>query len=250
MVSVSNNSKAIVFVHGILGFSSRRIAGKDIFYFRALPPQLQDFPQAIYFPGLPSVGSIEDRARSLAAYLDSLKVENIHLIAHSMGGLDSRYLIHHLDQQQRICSLTTIATPHRGTPLAEWMLNNDGLFSALLCRICKPGLYDLTPEACSRFNSEITDRPDVRYRSFAGVRPIDEVPLAFRSWTRTMQDSSGENDSQVPVSSAIWGEFQGRLRADHLELAGWSFGWPNKRKLRPFDHRSFYRQLLTELYRG
>lgn len=247
MILASNNQKAIVFVHGILGFSSHRILGKDICYFRHLPQHLRDFPRAIHFPALPSVGSIKERARALADYLDNLNVEQIDLIAHSMGGLDSRYLIHSLDSRQRIRSLTTIATPHRGSPIASLVLGNNGLFSALLRRISTPGLHDLTPEACARFNREVTDRPDVRYRSFAGVRPTDEMPLVFRPWTGSIQDSSGDNDSQVPLTSAIWGEFKGRLRADHLELAGWRFGWRNTDKLRPFDHLGFYRQLLAEL---
>lgn len=50
-----------------------------------------------------------------------------HIIAHSMGGLDSRYLITHLGGSHRIASLTTIATPHFGSPIADvvhkWILD-------------------------------------------------------------------------------------------------------------------------------
>ena len=44
-----------------------------------------------------------------------------HLIAHSMGGLDSRFLIAHLQRESdnRILSLTTISSPHHGSPLAD-----------------------------------------------------------------------------------------------------------------------------------
>jgi triacylglycerol lipase len=204
----------------------------------------------IYFPVLPSVGLIEDRARALADYLGTLGAEQIDLIAHSMGGLDSRYLIHNLDPQQRVHSLTTIATPHRGSPLAQWTLEKGGSIYGLLRRISQPGVHDLTPQACARFNAEISDRPDVRYRSYAGMRPAAEMPLPFRPWTRAMQQSDGDNDSQVSLSSALWGEFQGTLRADHLELAGWSFAWPNKRTVRPFDHFGFYWHLVQELCSG
>lgn len=245
---MTKNSHAIVFVHGILGFSSRRILGKEVHYFRALQPQLRDFPRPIYFPALPSVGLVEDRARALARYLEGLRDDRIDLIAHSMGGLDGRYLIHHLDPQRRIRSLTTIATPHRGSPLAQWTLDNRGLLSAFLRRITTPGLLDLTPAACARFNAEIIDRPDVVYRSYAGHRPINEMPLILRPWTRAMQESDGDNDSQVPVASAVWGEFRGTLRADHLELPGWNFGLPDKRKARPFDHIGFYRRLVQQLH--
>lgn len=204
----------------------------------------------VYFPALPSVGLIEVRARALADYLGTLGVDRIDLIAHSMGGLDSRYLIHHLDSGQRIRSLTTVATPHRGSPLAQWTLEKNGPLYALLRRIARPGVHDLTPQACAHFNAEIPDRPDVRYCSYAGMRPASEMPLVLRPWTRAMEQSDGDNDSQVPLSSACWGEFQGTLRADHLELAGWSLGWPNQHKVRPFNHFGFYRRLLSELCGG
>ena len=43
-----------------------------------------------------------------------------HLIAHSMGGLDSRFLTAHLQgKDNRILSLTTISSPHHGSPLAD-----------------------------------------------------------------------------------------------------------------------------------
>ena len=44
-----------------------------------------------------------------------------HLIAHSMGGLDSRFLISHLQPEgdNRILSLTTIGSPHHGSPIAD-----------------------------------------------------------------------------------------------------------------------------------
>ena len=44
-----------------------------------------------------------------------------HIIAHSMGGLDSRFLITHLqpEEDNRVLSLTTIGSPHRGSPIAD-----------------------------------------------------------------------------------------------------------------------------------
>lgn len=242
--------QAIVFVHGIGGFSSRRILGKKIHYFRALQPELHDFPQPIYFPTLPSFACIEDRARVLAGFLGSIKAEKIDLIAHSMGGLDCRYLIHYLDPQRQIRSLTTIATPHRGSPLVQRLLDNNNLLSSLLRRIGDPGIYDLTPEACARFNEQTSDRPDVIYRSYAGHRPVAEMPLIFRNWARAMQESDGDNDSQVPVASAIWGEFQGVLRAEHWEQTGWNLSWPSNRIARPFPHLDFYKNLVRQLNNG
>ena len=37
-----------------------------------------------------------------------------------MGGLDARYLISRLGMADRVLSLTTLGTPHRGTSFADW----------------------------------------------------------------------------------------------------------------------------------
>src|SRR5207245_6473457 len=50
--------------------------------------------------------------------------EPVNLIAHSMGGLDARYMITHLGMAEHVRSLTTVSTPHRGTYLVDWFLTN------------------------------------------------------------------------------------------------------------------------------
>jgi len=243
----SSHNSAVVFVHGILGFSSFQLLGREIQYFRALKAKLHDCIAPIYFPALPANGTIKQRATVLANHLAQIPEPQIHLIAHSMGGLDSRYAICHLDPQCRIQTLTTIATPHRGTPLADWFIHKPGPIPALGRRLASPGLYELTPDACTRFNYSAPDRPDVSYQSYAGVRSISEMPLQFRHWARMLGKMVGENDSQVSKTSAAWGDFKGTLQADHLELVGWSFGLPNRKNSRPFNYKRFYHNLVNEL---
>ena len=50
--------------------------------------------------------------------------EPVNLIAHSMGGLDARYLISRLGMADQVRSLTTISTPHRGSFMADWFRAN------------------------------------------------------------------------------------------------------------------------------
>jgi triacylglycerol lipase len=73
------------------------------------------------------------------------------------------------------------------------------------------------------------------------------MPLLYRKQTRVIQRQTGDNDSQVSVASATWGVFGGVVRADHLELTGWSLGLPKKSKKRPFDHAAFYQSLVNEI---
>lgn len=44
------------------------------------------------------------------------------------GGLDCRYLISHIpDRPYKVNSLTTISTPHRGSPVMDWFRDNVGV---------------------------------------------------------------------------------------------------------------------------
>ena len=73
--------------------------------------------------GLPQrAGSITDRAKILhQALAKDLKGKSVNLIGHSMGGLDCRYLLSHIrPDDYKVLSLTTLATPHRGSQFMAW----------------------------------------------------------------------------------------------------------------------------------
>ncbi|HKI62961.1 MAG TPA: alpha/beta hydrolase, partial [Mariprofundaceae bacterium] len=60
---------------------------------------------------------------------------------------------------------------------------------------------------------------------------------------RILAREEGENDSQVSVSSALWGEHLATLPCDHFELIGRNF-WLNPFTRRPpFDHMPLYRDI-------
>lgn len=237
----------IVFVHGLLGFEAITFPGVSIHYFRKLDQQLSSIEIPILFPNLPSVGTIAERAKQLAAFLAPYKNKDIYIIGHSMGGLDSRYFIHNYDEQKQVRVLATVGTPHRGTSLATWFSNDNSLLAKMGRSISRPALFDLTPEACRRFNELVPNRPDVRYLSYAGYRPVSEMPTLTRAWARCVQETEGDNDCQVPVSSATWGEFHEQVRADHFELVGWNFSLPNRKTSRPFDHLTFYEGIVRKV---
>ncbi|PFH54027.1 hypothetical protein AMATHDRAFT_170612 [Amanita thiersii Skay4041] len=78
---------------------------------------------------VPGTGSISSRSATLDKQL-GLRAHGrgINLLAHSMGGLDCRYLISHIKPNDYVpLSLTTISTPHRGSPFMDWCAENLGL---------------------------------------------------------------------------------------------------------------------------
>src|SRR6266567_5839909 len=120
----------IVLVHGILGF--RRKFGIE--YFNGVKERLTKLTPNILVPVLDPTGAIvlrgeQLRSQILAALSDGTlnPSEKTHVIAHSQGGLDARSMLSpqnpHLTAGNnlagKVASLTTIASPHQGSPIAD-----------------------------------------------------------------------------------------------------------------------------------
>ena len=93
-------------------------------------------------------------------------------MAHSvLGGLDSRFMISTLGMADRVLSLTTIGTPHHGSPIADIVVKGT---NPVLNKFMEhlgvdiKGLFDLTSDACRKFNDDVSDAPGVRYFSIGG----------------------------------------------------------------------------------
>jgi triacylglycerol lipase len=120
----------IVLAHGILGF--KKLLGID--YFNGINKRLKDkFKANVLVTEVDPTKSVEYRGKQLRnQILDALRItesnltlnanQKVHIIAHSMGGLDSRFILSpqnpdHIAEQ--VTSLTTIGTPHQGSPVAD-----------------------------------------------------------------------------------------------------------------------------------
>ncbi len=197
----------------------------------------------VVIPRLPWGQSIERRATYVA---EQLKGESgpLHLVAHSMGGMDARYYITHLDGYKKTVSLTTLATPHRGSTAADHEMQT--WYSPYRHL---PAVADLTRTSMRQFNDRTPNHGDVIYRGYAAARSIHELPWLTRRFGRMIAKNEGENDSQVSVISAQWGEHQGTLKADHFELIGMNI-WLNPFSRRPrFDHLPVYRDIAAWITR-
>jgi triacylglycerol lipase len=229
--------------------------------------------------------SSESRARLLEEALDRVLRETgasrAHLIAHSQGGIDARYLMsaRGLDRAGAVASLTTLSTPHRGTPLADafrdtppamvnavfaplqaaFSTDDDNVLGAV--RV-KEAVGTMSSEHMRRFNEEHPDPEGVPIFSVAGLTgdappevcdggtwgPLhSHDPLSAHMapiWTLVRGDPEQPraNDGLIPVDSAVWGTFLGCVPADHADLIGNSFvagGSPSH-----FDPRPLYERLV------
>jgi triacylglycerol lipase len=193
----------IVLAHGFFGFAQLG----SLTYFKGVEKHLKK-----KFPGITILITevepndlIKDRAQQLWDQVKKLN-EKVHIIGHSMGGLDSRFMIspQGLNKAERVISLTTLSSPHHGSPVAQFIIDRVEMFNddniehlvrrlPTLTRIAKKiikkmrkrsevwryllelfsfsekGMTNLTPAFLKEFNQKYLDAPGVKYFSYAGV---------------------------------------------------------------------------------
>jgi len=240
-------SATFVFAHGLFGFDEIRLPIQPIRYFRGVAEEMTRLGVTAIFPEVSSRTGVEDRAGDLAKQIAGLAGDELVLVGNSMGGLNARYLTAHLDPAARVRAVVTVGTPHRGSPMADDTLATGGPRGWLGRLFFDTSIGALTGEACRAFNATVADREDVIYLSFAAARPVPELSVHLRTAGKLIAEREGDNDGLVSVASAQWGQGHETLRADHMELIGWSFGLPDARAERPFDHLALYRRIVTEV---
>jgi triacylglycerol lipase len=265
----------IVLHHGFLGFD--RIFMID--YFFGVRTALRDAGYDIHATTVAPVNTIAFRAHQLASQIDKVLEETgaskVNIVAHSMGGLDARYLISSLGYGDKVASLTSIATPHQGSLVADVAYRitsadarklRQGIEYVFLgdrsqhlgsedIDVDSPvdingALWNLSVEFLKdRFDAANPDDPRVVYESFAAhskligrsqTPRIQPLLLPFFVFLRT---AAGENDGLVTIESARHGTDRGLIEGDHMDVVGQLLGYSMQR----FDHRSFYLNLAHSL---
>ncbi len=226
---------------------------EDTNYFSHLRPFLRERGIEALYPNVEPTGGVAERAEQLRDLIRHWTSEPINLVAHSMGGLDARYLITHLGMADQVASLTTVATPHHGTSVADWFCLNFRQRVPLLLTleafgINVDGFRDCRTDACRLFNERTPDAAEVRYFSYTASVPSSRVsPLLRRAWN-ILTPIEGANDGLVSVRSGGWGEVLGMLSVDHFAQT------PDGLFVRPgenFDALTFYSRLIEDLaHRG
>lgn len=213
----------VVLVHGFGGFRNLGPLG----YFFSIQGQLAARGVTVYVSEALPFAASDERGAEVAAFartvLAATGASKVNLVAHSQGGLDARVAAALLGD--RVASVTTISTPHRGTPMADLVLEDlGGLAPEVASRFldyvgarlygedstrAREALEVLSRAGAARFNERFPDRPEVRYFSLAGrsglVRddhpdcavPDEELRPAFvRQWAATV-------DALDPLFAAI-----------------------------------------------
>ena len=215
----------IMMIHGV-AFRDR----KHICYWGRIPAALKARGATIYYGQQDGWGTIEYNAGVLKdninKILDDTGCGKINIIAHSKGGLDARCMISSYEMADKVASLTTISTPHRGSVMIDrlcrapkWVFRAIAFFVNVLFRLLgdkKPDFFtasrQLSAVLMEGFNDQNPDVPGVYYQSYAGAMksPRSDIILSLPNLIISRLD--GENDGLVTLTSAEWTNFKGVLR--------------------------------------
>ena len=215
----------IVLVHGL--------AMKDTFFMKSfgrIDRILRIQGHTVYKSDVDAVGSVETNAAQLKNEIETILTETgaekVNIIAHSKGGLDAKYMIERLGMGEKAASLTTLCTPHQGSPVASFVLKFPRFavkYAAFWVNIFFRVFGDKHPDsftACEELQrtesiAEETARPipNVFCQSFSATfRPgeknadfMTRVPLLISRW----MEKGRASDGMVPRDSAIFGTYRG-----------------------------------------
>ena len=208
-----------------------------------------------------SAGELRDR---ILEVIKETGAEKLNIIAHSKGGLDSRYAISKLGMDKYVASLVTINTPHYGCNFVDDILSkvSDGLMQFVAKRYNKlftvlgdtapdfeKGIRELTHSNCAKLDTELPDRPGIYYRSVMSVMKnvfSAGFPLNV-GYMFNRKDGTG-NDGLVVKESALRGT--NTLFVEHKGSRGLSHGDMIdlfRENIDGFDVREFYVGIVKDL---
>lgn len=246
----------IVLHHGIFGFDQLSLGPLSLCYFNGIDRALAKRGHAVKCAAVHPTAPVSKRAHELKATVQGFLAElgrpkdKVLLIAHSMGGLDARYMVSQLGMARHVAALVTIASPHRGSPSADVWMHDMGMRAVGVPLLGMLGLdmrgaVDLTTGSCRRFNQRIIDRPTVRYYSVTAACPASQIPPPLLPGYFAIYAREGDNDGMVSVQSAIWGKHLGTWPVHHLHAINHRF--PTDCLSPVGDIVPFYLELMEQL---
>ena len=253
----------ILMVHGVFFRDS-----KYFNYWGRVPEDLELNGATIFYGEHRSAASVslcgEELAEKIKRIVEETGCGKVNIIAHSKGGLDSRYAIGKCGAAPYVASLTTVNTPHNGCIFADYLLGKipdsvkesvAGVYNTTLQKFGETdadfiaAVSDLTASACKELNAILPPPKDIFCQSVGSVLKnagSGKFPLNFSY--HLVKYFDGPNDGLVSTSSFEWGEKftlltaignRGISHGDMIDL--------NRENIEGFDVREFYTDLVSDL---
>ncbi len=238
-------------------------------YWGRIPKVLERNGAKVFYGKQQSSLAIADSAQEVKEAIEKVLAETgaekVNIIAHSKGGLDSRYAISCLGMDKYVATLTTINTPHKGCDMVDFLLKRvpDGIVKILERDYnytfhklgdespdFLAGVHDLSAEKAKTYDELMPDSPEVSYRSIMTLMSNADSArfLPLKVGYLIINKLNGPNDGLVWEGSAQHGEKYTLLRSagdrgiSHGDIADLM-----RDNIHDFDVREFYVKLVSEL---
>ncbi|MBE5921410.1 MAG: hypothetical protein E7269_01450 [Lachnospiraceae bacterium] len=215
----------VLMVHG-MGFRDN----KYINYWGRIPAELEKMGCTIFYGNQDSNATVETNGEHIKKRIEEILQETgadkVNIIAHSKGGLDSRYAISTLGMGDMVASLTTMSTPHHGSKTVDLLLKLPDFlvrFAGFCTDCCFRLVGDKNPESyktfhlfttkvAAEFNRKNPDVEKVYYQSYAFVmkNPFSDIFMWLPNLVVGLIE--GENDGLLTPEAVKWTNFKGIYR--------------------------------------
>ncbi|WP_100639293.1 lipase family alpha/beta hydrolase [Marinobacter salexigens] len=210
----------IVLVHGMFGFDS--IIGVDYWY--GIAEDLRRNGADVYTSQVPALESTIARGEVLLSQVESIAAVHgkVNLVGHSHGGPTARYVAR--VRPDLVASVTSIGSPHKGSNVADVIVNSpaSGLAGTLgnalggLIDLISGGGYDQNMEASLQ---SLTTQGSAQFNNFApagipttacGEGAYSANGVRFYSWggTGVLTNVLDPSDALLGVTSLAMGSSQ------------------------------------------
>ncbi|TGK06838.1 lipase [Leptospira semungkisensis] len=248
-------SYPIILSHGLFGWGTDSSGIISIVnYWGGMDSYLTSQGATVYAPTKTAAQSNETRGTELNSkvlvYMAANGFSKVHILGHSQGGLDSRYAITNLGLSSKVSTLTTLNTPHRGSPIADivntvlpdWIKPFVNAILGVVVQLVYGGgnqnalgaLGSLTTSGTAAFNTRTPNVAAVKYYSYGSYitvpdliqHPLMGILQPACAAGGLFNGQGATCDGLVPYSSLQWGTFKGgpdygilTTGVDHLEAS-------------------------------
>lgn len=216
----------IVLEHGLAGFNS--LFGVYSYWF-GIVDDLEDGGATVFTTTVSQFNSTAARGEQLIDQIETITAitgkPKVNIIGHSHGGLDARYVA--AVRPDLVASVTTVATPHKGAALADYLranvrngsltesvvaffANSLGTVLGLLTGQSNPqnavaALDSLTTAGLATFNAQY---PQGVPTTACGQGAASVAGIKYFSWSGTgvLTNALDVSDSALGVSSLVYPE--------------------------------------------
>lgn len=223
---ICNTRYPILLVHGVF-FRDWQLFN----YWGRIPKALIKNGARVYYGSQQSAAAVAVSGEELAIRIEEVlrqtNAEKVNIIAHSKGGLDSRYAISLLGMGTKVASLTTVNTPHLGCKWVDRILHSVPEW--------------LLQYVADRYNKVFTKLGDKKPDFISAAFPLNLGYVLAKG-------ADGENDGLVGEGSAKYGNFLGLIstkgkrgvsHGDVIDL--------NREDIVGYDVQEFYINLVKQL---